>query len=58
MSETGRNVAIVGILVAAPVTLIIIIGMIRGYTFNLHMYREERRRRKVEKGEDQAGSDE
>jgi hypothetical protein len=45
-ADAARNAAIVGILVAAPVTLIIIVGMIRGYTFNLRMFREERRRHK------------
>ena len=56
MSEAGRNAAIVGILIAAPVTLIILVGMIRGYTFDLNMYREERRRRK-EKTEPKEGED-
>jgi hypothetical protein len=58
MSEAGRNAAIVGILIAAPVTLIILVGMIRGYTFDLHMYREERRARKKAKAQDEHDSTE
>jgi len=43
MSDTARNVALVGILVAAPIALVIIVGMIRGYRFDLHMVRDRKR---------------
>lgn len=43
-TEDARNLAIVAVIAIAPLALVLLFALLRGYTIDLHMTREERRR--------------
>lgn len=56
MSDTGALVLVAG-LVFAPVVLVLLAAILRGYTIDLHMTRDTRRgyrRRRGDNGDDEA----
>jgi hypothetical protein len=45
MTSDARNLAIVAVIAVAPLAITLVIALLRGYTIDLHMTRENRRRR-------------
>lgn len=42
---SGRELVILGLVVSAPLTLALLVALVRGYTITLHMTREHTPRR-------------
>jgi hypothetical protein len=51
-TEDARNLAIVAIVAIAPVAIVLIFAILRGYTITLHMTRLGRWARRREEGSD------
>jgi hypothetical protein len=45
MTSDARNLAIVAVIAVAPLAITLVIALLRGYTIDLHMTRENRRHR-------------
>ena len=42
MTDNARDLALITILAVAPVALIVLVALLRGYTIHLHMYRRKK----------------
>jgi hypothetical protein len=51
-TEDARNLAIVAVIAIAPLALIMLFAILRSYTIDLHMTRDERPRRRRSDGRD------
>lgn len=45
-TEDARNLAIIAVIAVAPLAIVLVFSILRGYTITLHMTREDRRRRR------------
>lgn len=48
MTADARNLALIAVIAVAPLAIVLIVALFRGYTIDLHMTREERRPRRDE----------
>lgn len=51
-TEDARNLALIAVIAVAPLAIVLLVALLRGYTIDLHMTREERWWRRRRRGED------
>ena len=51
MTDDARNLALMAVIAVAPLAIVILIALIRGYRMDLHLDRDGRRRRRREDDE-------
>jgi hypothetical protein len=45
-TSDARDLAIIAVIAVAPLAIVLVFSILRGYTITLHMTRDERRRRR------------